>query len=87
MTSFREEENTSPGSTQSCSDKAAGSCQPTGSLDEEEGWEPVVPVPVGGVTKSLKGTLLQHLMRKKGASPPLKSAVNCSQTGALTASS
>lgn len=86
MTSFREEENTSPGSTQSCSDKAAGSCQPTGSRDEEESWEPVVVVG-GWVTKSLKGTLLQHLMRKKGASPPLKSAVNYSQTGALTASS
>lgn len=39
MTSFCEEENTSPGSTQSYSDKAAVSWRPTGFGDEEESWE------------------------------------------------
>lgn len=85
MTSFCEEENTSPGSTQSYSDKAAVGLQPTGFVDEEKSWEPVL---MGGwVNKSLKGTLLLHLMRKKGTSPLLKSVVNYSQTCAVTASS
>lgn len=40
----------------------------------------------GGVNRSLKGTV-QHLMRKKGTSPLLKSAVNYSETCAVTAAS
>lgn len=64
MTSFCEEKNTSPDSTQRNSDKGAISWQPTCCTS----WGVAL-------NKSLKGTL-QYLLRKKAASLLLKSAVN-----------
>ena len=85
MTSFCEGENTSPGSTQSHSDKR---CHQLAALPAALVGRGKL---VGGrgsvaLNKSLKGTL-QHLMRKKAPSLPLRSAVNYRETCAVTPSS